>query len=151
MLERLLHHILHILQIPELCQVLHPVLIAVSESECCLYCIRCTIGLLYFSLWLVLAEMGILYSLWVMCWTSHSYSAVVGLFQLLLTLLKEIHPRIAVYGPSSCDLARAPPFAPYVFFVWPLDGAGAVAAVLVTLPVQAAHPVKTVPVTAKQM
>ena len=147
MLERLLHHIFHILQPLELCQVLHSVLIAVSESECCLYCVRFTI------IWLgrfVLADMGFL-GLWVMCWTSHSYSAVVGLFQLLLALLKEIHPRIAVYGPSSCDLARAPPFAPYVFLVWPLDGAGAVAAVLVTLPVQAAHPVKTVPVTAKQM
>ena len=73
------------------------------------------------------------------------------MFHLLLALLNRHIPGIAVYGPSSCNLARAPPFAPYVFLVWPLDGAGAVAAVLVTLPVQAAHPVKTVPVTAKQM
>ena len=135
MLERLLHHILHILQPLELCQVLHSVLIAVSESECCLYCIRFTIGLLYFSLWLVLAEMGILYSLWV--------SVVVGLLRLLRVLLRT----------GTTHIARALPSTQYVLpgrILWILcKGAGAEAAVLVSLSIHTTHLGPFVPVTEK--
>ena len=91
MLEQFPHHILHIFQSLELCQVLHSVLIAVSESECCLYCIRFTIIWLGRFVW---ARRGL--SLWMVCWTSHSCSVVVGLFQLLLALLRQI-PRTAVF------------------------------------------------------
>ena len=140
MLERLLHHILHILQIPELCQVLHSVLIAVSESECCLYCIRFTIGLLYSSLWLVLADIGFLYSLWIMCWTRHSCS-VVDLLQLLRVLLRT----------GTTHIARALPSTPYVLpgrILWILcKGAGAEADVLVSLSIHTTHLGPFVPVT----
>ena len=141
MLERLLHHIFHILQPLELCQVLHSVLIAVSESECCLYCIRFTIGLLYSSLWLVLADIGFLYSLWVMCWTSHSCSVVVGLLRLLRVLLRT----------GTTHIARALPSTPYVLpalITWILcKGAGAEADVLVSLSIHTTHLGPFVPVT----
>ena len=133
MLEQFPHHILHILQPPELFQVLHSILIAVSESECCLYWIRFTI------IWLgkfVLAEaaMGFLYSPWVMCWTGHSCSVVVDLFRLLQVLLR---------ARTSHTLAPAAPPVRYVAPVrctWILcNGAGAEAAVLVSLPIHTTH------------
>ena len=145
MLERLLHHIFHILQIPELCHVLHPILIAVSESECCLYCIRFSIGLLYsILLWfgrVVLAESGFLYSLWVMSWTRHSCSVVVGLLRLLRVLLRT----------GTTHIARALPSTPYVLpgrILWILcKGAGAEADVLVSLSIHTTHLGPFVPVT----
>ena len=146
MLERLLHHFFHILQIPELCQVLHPILIAVSESECCLYCIRFTIGLLYSSLlWFgrfVLADSGFLYSFWIMCWTRHSCS-VVDLLRLLRVLLRT----------GTTHIARALPSTPYVLPGWILwilcKGAGAEADVLVSLTIHTTHLGPFVPVTEK--
>ena len=138
MLEQFPHHILHILQPPELGEVLHSVLIAVSESKCCLYCIRFTIGLLYFILWLgrfVLSESCFLYSLWVMCWTGHSCSVVVD---LLLRFL-----RVLLRARTTHTLAPAAPPVRYVAPVriaWILcNGAGAEAAVLVCLPIHTTH------------
>ena len=135
MLECLLHHIFHILQPLELCQVLHSVLIAVSESECCLYCIRFTIGLLYSSLWVVLTDSGFFYSLWIMC------CSVVDLLRLLRVLLRT----------GTTHIAGALPSTPYVLpgrILWILcKGAGAEADVLVSLSIHTTHLGPFVPVT----